>query len=658
VIEFDHEVCANLDISSGLEWLATNGLGGFASSTVSGINTRRYHGLLTAALHPPTSRYVLLSKLEETLIAGERRFDLSANRYLGVFHPDGYRYLKAFRLDPFPVFTYEAGGVTIEKRIFMVQGENTTVIEYQCRTLDANQTGLTLEIRPLIAFRDYHSLTHANDSLNPAVQLEPGLFSFQPYPSLPRLYVAHNASAIQVTGNWYYNFEYAREQERGLEYSEDLFSPLLATFQLDANNTAVMIASTERRNFNESSGLRAAESGPRQSIASDMQRAGPLIRDLSRAASQFVVKRADMKTIIAGYHWFCDWGRDTMIALPGLMLVTGQAEIARTILLAYSELISDGMIPNRFPDSGDQPDYNTVDATLWFFEAIRAYVSYTGNRSLVQDHLYAKLKNIVDWHLRGTRYGIRADVDGLLAGGVAGSQLTWMDSKIGDWVVTPRCGKPVEIQALWYNAIRTLDDFASQFGDQDTHGSLSALAERIEKSFNDQFWNDSAGCFYDVIDGESKDSSIRPNQVIALSLHHGMVSGERARSTLEVVERDLLTVFGLRTLAPSDPRYRGRYEGPPEVRDASYHQGTVWPWLLGPFITAYLRFAKDSVAARKRAAEMLSPFVEHLKTAGLGSISEIFDGDAPHTPRGAIAQAWSVAEVLRAAVKSAGGDLR
>ena len=379
--------------------------------------------------------------------------------------------------------------------------------------------------------------------------------------------------------------------------------------------------------------------------------ANPLIQQLTVAADQFIVQRGELNSVIAGYHWFADWGRDTMIALPGLTLVTGRPDIARNILEAFAQSADRGMLPNRFPDAGEAPEYNTVDATLWMFEAVRSYLHYTGDHAFVRDRLYPKLKEIVDWHMAGTRYGIRARSDGLLACGEPGVQLTWMDAKVGDWVVTPRLGMPVEIQALWYNALCILRDLAHEFGDPSRETSLRDLAEKTRTSFEPQFWNPHTGCLYDVINGEARDESIRPNQIFAVSLHHRMLLAEKEKQIVDVVTRELLTPLGLRTLSPHDPSYHPRYEGDVRQRDSAYHQGTVWPWLMGPFITAYVKVHGHSADARSQAESWLKGFEEHLKTAGLGQISEIADGDPPHTPRGCIAQAWSVAELLRAAVE-------
>ncbi len=650
MIRLDQEICRNLDLASSKEWLETNGLGGFASSTILGLNTRRYHGLLVAATKPPVGRVVMLSKLEETLVVGRERFDLSANRYPGTVHPQGFQYLNEFRLDPFPTFVYEVEGLRLEKTVFMVHGENATVIEYKLRRGGASSpSDITLELRPLIAFRDYHSTTHANGSLSANVEAAEGRATVKPYDGLPALHLAHDADEIDTQGSWYHNFEYDIEEERGLDFREDLFNPLTLRFRLKERSSCAVIASTKPRDAGQAASLRRAEINRRARIVEEAPSQEPLVRSLVQAAEQYIVRRGELRTIIAGYHWFSDWGRDTMIALPGLTLTTGKPEVAKSILLAFAQHTDQGMLPNRFPDAGETPEYNTVDATLWFFEAARALVQRTNDYAFVREHLYDVLRDIVAWHERGTRFGIRVDGDGLLQAGEPGVQLTWMDAKVGDWVVTPRHGKPVEIQALWYNALCVMRDFAARFGDRDAARKYSAIAEKAAEGFNSVFWNESADCLYDVVGRDGRDGSLRPNQILAVSLPHTMLSPERAAKVVEVVQRELLTPFGLRTLPRSDPQYRARYEGDSLSRDGSYHQGTVWPWLLGSFISAYLRVHAFDQDARQQAAEWLQAFEPHLTDAGLGQASEIFDADAPHRPRGCMAQAWSIAEILRVA---------
>ena len=656
MIQFKKETCGDLGAALRREWLETNGIGGFASSTIIGLNTRRYHGLLTAATKPPVGRLVLLSKLEETFFIDGQAFDLSANRYPGVVHPQGFRHLKQFRLDPFPVFTYEIEGIEIEKSVFMIYGENSTVIHYELKKNNHPEApkNLQLEVRALIAFRDYHSTTHENGAINRTVEERPGLASVTPYQGLPSLHLAHNAAELKRTGDWYRNFEYDAERERGLDYSEDLFNPFALRFDFRIRRHASIIASTEERDVAKVVEYRQSEITRRRNVKVSCSIEDDFAQTLTGAADQYIVSRGDQKTVIAGYHWFSDWGRDTMIALPGLTLPTGKYDVARSILRTFAKHADQGMLPNRFPDAGEKPEYNTVDATLWFFEAARAYLAYTGDLEFVRNELYSVFTDIIAWHARGTRYGIKVDSSGLLSSGEQGVQLTWMDAKVGDWVVTPRRGKPVEIQALWYNALCIMEDLARQFGDEAGQKRYRNMATVASWSFNRLFWNDKAGCLYDVTNGAPPDASIRPNQIFAVSLPHSMLSPERAKAVVEKVQEHLLTPYGLRSLA-SDPQYRGRYTGGPVERDGAYHQGTVWPWLLGPFITAYIKVNGGSEAARHQAAAWPEPLKDHLADGGLGHISEIFDGDTPQRPCGCIAQAWSVAEVLRAYIEDVQG---
>jgi predicted glycogen debranching enzyme len=650
MIQFERETWSDLETALRREWLETNGLGGFASSTIVGLNTRRYHGLLVAAIKPPVGRLVLLSKLEETLWIDGKRFDLSANRYPGVIHPQGFHYLKQFRLDPFPVFTYEVEGIEMEKSVFMIHGENSAVIHYEVRKNHRPDVpkNLRLEIRPLIAFRDYHSTTHENGDINPSVQERSGLASVSPYHGLPNLHLAHNAIELQKTGDWYRNFEYEAERERGLDFSEDLFNPFSLCFDLRSRRQASIIASTEQRDVTQVVEYRRAEITRRRKAFVASPTEDSFAQSLAAASDQYLVSRGDEKTVIAGYHWFGDWGRDTMIALPGLTLATGKYDVARSILRTFAKHVDQGMLPNRFPDAGETPKYNALDAALWFFDAARAYLAYTSDLDFVRDELYPVFADIISWHARGTRYGIKVDPSGLLASGEQGVQLTWMDAKVGNWVVTPRRGKPVEIQALWYNALCIMEDLASRIGDTTARKRYRHVAAVAQWSFNRLFWNEKLGCLYDVVNGGPPDPSIRPNQIFAVSLPHSMLPRDRARSVVEKVVEHLLTPFGLRSLAPSDPQYRGRYTGAPTERDGAYHQGTVWAWLLGPFITAYIKVNGGSEEARRQAQAWLSPLESHLAEAGLGHVSEIFEGDAPHRPCGCIGQAWSVAEILRA----------
>ena len=646
MISFDSTICGDLRAAAGKEWLETNGLGGYASSTLSGMNTRRYHGLLIAARRPPTERVLLLAKLEETLVLDGERFDFSTNQYPQAVHPQGYRWLHSFRQEPFPIFTFRLGEVELEKSVLMLRGENTTIVRY--RLLAQASCRASLELRPLVAFRDHHSLRRESASLVSALDIKPGLIGISLPENDSSLLLAHDALRVHAENVWYRNFEYAEERARGFDFKEDLFNPCSLSFDLRGGETRNLIASTVPHEAHEAEELEEHERARRR--ATTVAREADDYRSaLHSAAEQFLVRRGSRRvSVIAGYHWFTDWGRDTMISLPGLTLTTGKFDAARQILSAFAEHLSEGMIPNRFPDEGDQPEYNTVDATLWFVHAIGEFLARTGDLAFVRDQLYSQLIEIVDWHERGTRYGIKLMEDGLLRSGAEGAQLTWMDAKVGDWVVTPRAGKAVEIQALWHNALCHLEKIAARLSDHATAAYCRQLAERASMSFNEKFWNDSAACLFDVVrDDETADAALRPNQIFAVSLPFSMLSPERAQSVVNVVGRQLLTPYGLRSLAPMHPDYRGRYEGDALSRDGAYHQGTVWAWLMGPFITAYLKAYGRTPETVAQAVEWLSGFRGHLLDAGLGQISEIFDGDPPHTPRGCIAQAWSVAELLR-----------
>ena len=612
------------------------------------MNTRRYHGLLIPAQDESHGRFVALSKFEETLIVPDGgTFELSSNCYAGAIHPHGYHHLDHVRLDPFPIFTYCVGDLCFEKQVFMVYGQNTTVITY-----GAFDRPVTLMLRPLAAFREYHHLMRQNDMLNGDVDICDGLMSFQPYSEYPPLYIAHNGQ-FQTCGDWYYNFEYAVEAYRGLDNREDLYCLGEFTFDLEVGESAHLFVSLERGTCDQVNALRQAEIDRRNKIVQSV----PKCTRLGLSADAFLVRRSDDRaTIIAGYPWFTDWGRDTMIALSGLALVTGRFEEARDILASYARFCDEGMIPNRFPDCGYVPEYNSVDATLWYVYAVDRFLAYTADYAFVRENLWGVLQEIINYFVSGTRYNIHLDCDGLLYAGEPGVQLTWMDAKVEDWVVTPRQGKPVEVNALWYNALCVMRDLAERYGESDLSAECAGLAERTATRFVEAFWNPSVGCLYDCLTDTVPDAAIRPNQIFALSLPHRMLDAERERSILDVVERELLTPYGLRSLSPSDTEYRGTYGGDPCSRDGAYHQGTVWAWLMGPFITSWVRIHGEEADVHTSARRMLRPLLRHVEESGLGHISEIFDGDPPHASRGCFAQAWSTAEVLRTFVEDVLGQ--
>ena len=653
LVSFGREICGDLAAAEQREWLVTNGIGGFASGSVAGVLTRRYHGLLIAALKPPLGRTLLVSKLEETADYDGRTFAMSANRWVGgSIDPQGYRQIERFRLaGTMPVWTYECGDALLEKRVWMEHGANTTNVRY---TLLRGSQPLRLTAKVLANYRDYHSTTHAGD-WRMHVEAVPHGLRVAAFEGATPFYLLSSEASAEPAHDWYRNFHLAIASYRGLDDREDHLHAGTFRAQLSTGDSVTLVFSTDPGpNLDGRLAENMCSTRERDLLerwaATDREAAKEApawVRQFVLAADQFIVSRPmatdpEARSVIAGYHWFGDWGRDTMIALPGLTLSTGRPEIARSILRTFARFVDRGMLPNVFPDAGETPEFNTVDATLWYFEAIRQDYASTQDRELLQE-LFPVLADIVNWHVRGTRYNIHADLaDGLLYAGEPGVQLTWMDAKVGDWVVTPRIGKPIEVNALWYNALVTMAGFARVLGLP--AAEYESLASRAKAGFG-RFWNEQAGYCYDVLDGpEGNDATLRPNQIFAVSLPESPLSPEQQRAVVDICARRLLTSHGLRSLAPDHPQYQGHYGGSPRERDSAYHQGTVWGWLLGPFALAHLRVYGDPVAA----ASFLEPMADHLKTHGLGSASEIFDGDAPFTPRGCVAQAWTVAEVLRA----------
>ncbi|HYG20792.1 MAG TPA: amylo-alpha-1,6-glucosidase [Ohtaekwangia sp.] len=630
----------DFSISTGMEWLETNGLGGYAAGTVAGVLTRKYHGLLIAATQPPVGRMVVLSKLDETIVCGEARFELGANQYPGAIHPRGYQYLVDFNRDLFPVFVYQTPLVTLKKTIAMVYGENTTVIIYEVAEAPDS---FTLELLPLYACRDHHHLSHGNDAIGLPYLFHQGVFQTLNYHGCPELFINVPRSEFVESKGWYYNVEYSVEQSRGLAFCADLYTHGKFLLPLKKGDRAGVIISTADPSGRDPFILLENERRRRSEVVQKFSMHDKLKR-LSLAADQFIVRRGDLHTIIAGYPWFSDWGRDTMIALPGLCLVTGRWAEAGSILKAFAASMREGMLPNRFPDNGEAPEYNTIDATLWFFYAVYKYFTLTGDKALVGELLPA-LKESIAWHYKGTRHKIKVDpTDELLSGGEEGVQLTWMDAKVDGWVVTPRRGKAVEINALWYNALRIMHVLLMEY-EAGAAADYKAKADRVKKNFNKIFWNEAAQCLYDYIDGDVKSADVRPNQLYAASLPFALLSRERAGKVLQKVEEQLATFRGLRSLSPLHPDYKPVYEGTLLQRDASYHQGTVWSYLLGPYVDALVKHGGKRGA--RKASEIVERFLDHLDEACIGSVSEIFDGKEPHLPKGCFSQAWGVAEVLR-----------
>jgi len=649
-IAFSRELLGSFERSKEMEWWETNGLGGWAGSTLSGAHSRRYHGLLVAATNPPVGRVVLLSKLEETIVSENESYELGCNSFPGAIHPQGYRAIHSFEKTLFPVFEYRVGGINLRKTIAAIHGENTTVVIYE--VLQAPDY-FWLKLHPLVAARDFHSLVTANPSINQNTVFSEGVFRVRPYEGVPELFLQLPGCTFVSRPEWHYRFEYQKEQDRGLDFQEDLFS--YGTFKIELKKGAAfgIIASTMDPSGREAVELLRLEKERRLRLLHKLDRKDSFAQALSLAADQFIVRRGqNLSSIIAGYPWFSDWGRDAMIALPGLCLVTKRFSEAKEILTAFADYSSQGMLPNHFPDREEPPEYNTVDASLWFFIAVYHYLYYTGDSAFVRQELLPVLKDTLDWYTRGTRYGIHVDADGLLHAGEQGVQLTWMDAKIGEWVVTPRSGKAVEINALWYNALRITSELLEHFNDALAAEELQIQARNVKQRFEETFWYAEGRYLFDTVAGEIKDSSLRPNQILALGLPFPLVEGDKARKVLKAVQQALLTPRGLRSLSPQHQDYHPQYLGNPISRDSSYHQGTVWTWMLGPFIRALIRF--EGKRGRKRAREIIRGFETHLVEAGLGTISEIFDGEPPHGPRGCPAQAWSVAEILWSYVEAFG----
>jgi len=656
LITIGQTACRDYFKSSQLEWLETNGRGSFASGTVSGANTRRYHGLLVASLNAPVDRFVTLSKLEETLLVGNQRFELAANQFPQTISPKGHEFIQEFRLNPCPRWIYNVGGLLLEKVLFMLREENSTVVRY--RLLNPKDHFAVLALRPFVAFRDSHSLTEENAVIQRLpVREEPGLLQVRPYEALPALTLQHNAIGFTVQPDWYRQFEYAHELNRGLDFREDLFTYGYFSFDLSSKNPLAFVVATldekDSVSVRQIEAWEAQEESRRQGVITSLSSPDPLVQQLQRAADSFVVRRADGATsLVAGYHWFTEWGRDAMISLPGLVLTTRRFGLAKDILASFLKYCDRGMLPNRFPDRSGAPEFNTVDAALWLFHAVHQYFVATADLAFLRDEAFPKLEAVVDWHINGTRYGIRMDAtDKLLSAGEPGAQLTWMDAKIDDRVVTPRHGKAVEVNALWHNAICVMEGFSRNLGSDKRADFYHQLALGIQRSFSQVFWNAKANCLFDCIHAGVPDRKIRPNQIFAVSLPHPLLSQSKGQSVVQVVKEKLLTPYGLRTLAPDDPDYRPIYRGSRSERDNAYHQGTVWPWLLGPFVDAYLNAFGKSEDTCRFLESLFERFKQHLSEGMLGSISEIFDGEPPHTPRGCAAQAWSVAEVLRTYVK-------
>lgn len=653
-IRMDREITQDFERAAAVEWLETNGLGGWAGTTVAGVHSRRYHGLLVAATQPPAERTVLLSRLDEILHLGGDSYELGCNRFPGAVAPRGFQYLTSFRQDLFPVFEYEAGGIRLRKTVAAVDGENTTLVLYEVL---AAPGPFLLSLRPFLAARDQHALTSApadEDAPSPAVGFGDGLLRVHSAEEIPEVFLLVPGADFQASPQWWYRFEYELDRRRGFDFQEDLWMPGLFARELAPGDRLGVILSTEEPRGRDAFALFEKEKRRREKILKALPVRDDLARSLALAADSFIVRKGlNQRMVVAGYPWFGERSRDTMIALPGLCLVTGRFDDAKKILRTFAKALDQGVLPDRLAERGAEPALGSVDASLWLAVAAWKYLQATEDEAFVRETLLPALRKLIHWYQKGTHHEIRTDGDGLLLAGTPETAVTWMDGRIDGLPVTPRNGKAVEVNALWVNTLRIASELETRLGDAAEGKQLAQKAKRAEKRFQELFWNEEAGQLDDVVaagfDGINRDTALRPNQIFALSLPFPLLPKAKAVRVLEAVEAGLYTPVGLRTLAPDHPGYHPAYEGDPRTREAAYHQGTVWAWLLGPYLTALVRV--HGAAGRKKAREVVKALEPRLAEAGVGSLSEVFDGEAPHSPGGCIARAWSVAEVLRAYVE-------
>jgi predicted glycogen debranching enzyme len=660
MIRLPAEVLSNLEASTRREWLVTNGLGGFAAGTVSGVATRRYHGLLVAALAPPRGRHVLVSHLDETLSVGGARAALSSHAFPDVVTPDGWRLVREFAVDPLPRWRIHACGAVLERAVCMVRGRNTTLVRY---TLVEAPGSAMLTVRPFGAFRDFHAHAKERSETRIAADVDlhdAGIIRWKPYDGWVTV-TLRAPGVFSPSPDWWRNFDHAIERERGLDDREDLFTP--GEFHLSlAPGESVYVTLTSEDHLPDDPAACEREAVARLRSLVPEGESDERIATLHAAVDAYRADCATPPALLAGYPWFEDWGRDTLIAFTGSYLVTRSFEAGKAVLAAFARYVDQGMLPNRFPDgAAGHADYNTVDAPVWFFHAARRYVQYTGDLDFAREVLRPALEEVARCLRRGTRYGIHIGDDGLLYAGDPNTQLTWMDARVGDHSFTPRHGAPVEVNALWHAGVLTLAWLAELEGDTASAAQHRRDAAHTRASFRARFWNPSNRYLFDTVRPDGRDAAVRPNALYAVALPGELLDAEQRRAVLDRARGELLVPFALRTLSPHDAQYRGRYAGDPWHRDGAYHQGTAWPFLMGGYTSALTRHASldgspDAVsAARREVLGLFDGLAEALTTQGVGHLAEIFEGDAPHRPVGCFAQAWSDAETLRALYEDAHG---
>lgn len=636
------------------EWVITNGIGGYAGSSIIGANTRRHQGLLIASLRAPVSRYAILTKIDESLQIGGEDFSLATNQHPGGWNEEGQKHLQRFIYDEQPKFIYQVKEVFLTKEIAFEWEKNTIAVGYE---ITAGSKPVRLSLKPLFTYRE-----HSEDRERAKLLFECRnskdtmyLIPDENKELLIKAYVSEG-EIKESESRFVENIEYATEFATGGSSVDNAYTPYVVDIEVAPFETKKISFICSIEEEYETDAFKVIEESKNR-IKSLKENAGyddEFVNQLIQAADQFVVKRESTgyKTVMAGYPWFTDWGRDTMIALQGLTLVTKRFEDAKGILLTFAKYIKNGLVPNMFPDEGIDPIYNTVDASMWYFYSVDKYLEYTGKKEdydFIQKEIYPKLKEIIEAYKKGTDFSIYMDKDGLIHAGGGFDQVTWMDVRVGEWVVTPRHGKPVEINALWYNALRVMEKLAKKFGDNPSE--YVRLATMVKKSFNAKFWNEEKRCLYDVVDEKGNDAMIRPNQIWAVSLPYTMLDSDKEKMVVNTVMEHLYASYGLRSLSPEDSEYKGNYIGKLHDRDAAYHQGTTWAFPLGGFITAYVKVNGGTKEAKERARMMIEPLEDHLRDGCVGSIAEIFDGNEPIISRGCYAQAWSVGEILRAYVE-------
>ncbi len=657
MLEFGRDACGDLNLAVSKEWLETNGLGGYACGTMAGLNTRGYHSLLTVPLKPPLKRTILLSQLDEVVVYKDKKYMLSTMEYeSGALNPRGYIYLERFKGEPFPTFYYRLDDQVLQKQIFMSYGQSLTWITYQLLT--EPDGAFNLMVKPLLSFRSHHLMKQGRLFVNTYHDLDRHVVKILPDQQVPSMFIHHTAEGYEHSAHWFNRVFYRAEKNRGLDCVEDLYTPGVLDFELKKGAWNYMAVTTESLEQLDVLAAMKKETSRRKELQDLLPLEDEFGRRLLRAADHFLVKRGEGMSVISGYPWLAESGRDAMVASMGLAVASRRYEDARRLLKTYAAYCDQGMLPNHFSEEMAEPVYNAADAALWFIIAVDYYHTHTRDDRFVKDNCWPVMENIIAAYSTGTRYGIRMDTDGLINLPEEGAQLTWMDAQVGDWVATPRAGKPVDVNALWYNCLCMMADYAEKFSRPAEKERYARLAANAREGFRSLFWNEEGGYLYDRVEDFHKDFSFRPNQLWALALPYPLLEGQQAQRLLQQVMERLYTTFGCRTLDRSDDHYRGFYKGDLMTRESAAFQGTVWPWMIGALAGAWRAAYGASAETDAIIGRLLKPFELHLTHSGLGLISEMFDGEEPHRARGCIARAWNVAELLRVYLETNYKDLK